>query len=285
MEKNIQTSRMLLVPWDFSLMAEFALEHALRIAKTLDKEITLLHVVEKNSTDEKKQEVLAKLDEKAAEVNKLHGIQPYTLVLEGHIFSAISDYAGETEANMVIMGTHGIQGAQKVTGSWALKVIAGSKVPFLVVQSHPNNTERFRNIVFPIDFRSEDKEKLFWAIYLGKYFNSTVHIFRKLATDSSLLKKTNVNLNFAIRFLIQNNVEYVIHDAPKGNFNKETIKFAQEISADLILIMTSKHITFFTYFMGAPEQEIIANDARIPVMCINPRANFAKMGQFLYGGN
>lgn len=285
MENNIQTSRMLLVPWDFTLMAEFALEHALRIAKTLDKEITLLHVVPAETPQEKKEEVLARLVEKATEVTNTHQIKPYTVVLEGHIFSAISDYAGEIEANMVIMGTHGIQGAQKFTGSWALKVIAGSKVPFLVVQSHPNNTERFKNIVFPIDFRSEDKEKLYWAIYLGKYFNSTVHIFRKQATDSSLIKKTNVNLNFAIRFLIQNNLEYMIHEAPKGNFNKETVKFAQEINADLILIMTSKHITFFTYFLGAPEQELIANGARIPVMCVNPRANFAKMGQFLYGGN
>jgi nucleotide-binding universal stress UspA family protein len=285
MEKNIQTSRMLLVPWDFSLMAEFALEHALRIAKTLDKEITLLHVVEKETSDSDRVNVLKKLDEKAAEVQNLHGILPKTILLEGHIFSAISNYAGETEANMVIMGTHGIQGAQKLTGSWALKVIAGSKVPFLVVQSHPNNTERFRNIVFPIDFRSEDKEKLYWAIYLGKYFNSTVHIIRKPATDKSLVKKTNVNLNFAIRFLIQNNLEYKIQEAPKGNFDKETVKFAQEINADLILIMTSKHITFFTYFLGAPEQDIIANSARIPVMCVNPRANFAKLGQFLYGGN
>ena len=285
MEKNIQASRMLIVPWDFSLMAEFAIEHALRIAKTLEKEITLLHVVEKKTSEANRVEILKKLDEKAAEIQNLHGVMTKTVVLEGHIFSAISDYAGEIEANMVVMGTHGIQGTQKLTGSYAFKVIAGSKVPFLVVQSHPNNNERFRNIVFPIDFRSEDKEKLFWAIYLGKYFSSTVHIIRKHATDKSLLQKTNKNLNFAVRFLIQNNLEYQIHEAPKGNFDKETVKFSQEINADLILIMTSKHITFFTYFLGAPEQNLIANSAKIPVMCVNPRANFAKMGQFLYGGN
>ena len=74
MEKNIQTSRMLIVPWDFSLMAEFALEHALRIAKTLDKEITLLHIVEKETSEADRSSILKKLDEKAAEVQNLHGI-------------------------------------------------------------------------------------------------------------------------------------------------------------------------------------------------------------------
>ncbi len=49
---------------------------------------------------------------------------------------------------------------QKFTGSWALKVIVGSEVPFIVVRDKPHHQEKIRNIIFPIDFRSENKEKV-----------------------------------------------------------------------------------------------------------------------------
>ena len=92
-----------------------------------------------------------------------------------------------------------------------------------------------------------------------------------------------VNLNFAIKYLIQNNIDYEIHEVQKGNFAEQTINFAQKINADLLLIMTTKNITVADYVMGASEQYIIANSSKIPVCCVNPKASFAKVGQFMYG--
>jgi hypothetical protein len=181
------------------------------------------------------------------------------------------------------MGTHGMKGMQKLTGSWALKVIVKSKIPFIVVQDAPVDQERYHNIVFPVDFRGENKEKMQMAIFMGKYFESKIHMLVSLSTDASLLKKTNVNLNFAIKFLIQNNIEYEIHEVPRGNFAQQTIDFAQKINADLLLIMTTKNITMADYVMGASEQYMIANSSKIPVCCVNPKATFAKVGQFMYG--
>jgi len=51
----------------------------------------------------------------------------------------------------------------------------------------------------------------------------------------------------------------------------------------LILITTTKHITKIDYIFGAKEQYLIANKEKIPVMCVNPKSNFAKVGQFMYG--
>jgi len=50
---------------------------------------------------------------------------------------------------------------------------------------------------------------------------------------------------------------------PKGNIAEQTIDFAQKINADLILIVTTKNITFADYILGASEQQIIANSSRI----------------------
>ena len=139
---------------------------------------------------------------------------------------------------------------QKLTGSWALKVIVKSKVPFIVVQDPPADQEKYHNIVFPVDFRAENKEKIKMAIFMGKYFDSKIHMLVSVSTDKNILKKTKINLNFAVKYLIQNNIEYEIHDMPKGKIAEQTIDFAQKINADLILIMTTKNITFADYVVG-----------------------------------
>ena len=278
MEKDSKT---IIVPWDFSDVSGFALEHAERIARSLDKNIELLHIVEKLDHVSEKE---AQLEKVAEDAYQKFGVKPSIKVLEGSIFTAISNYATDTRANMVIMGTHGIKGIQKFTGSYALKVLIGSKVPFIIVQDKPRSEDKLSNIVFPIDFRSENKEKLYWAIYLGKYFNSKVHLVKYPVSDTSLQKKININLNFSVKFLIQNSLDYEIHTAPKGEFGKETVKFAQQINADLILIVTTKNISFIDFIFGTREQYIIANNAKLPVMVVNPRSSFVAMGQFMYGG-
>lgn len=279
-----QNTNPILVTWDFTNISQCALEHAIRISRTIKKEIALLHIAPPKCSEQEVVGIKDKMSLVCEETERRFGIRPEIIVLEGTIFKEISKYASEVNASLVVMGTHGIKGAQKLFGSWALKVIVGSSVPFIVVQEPPKSHEKYSNIVFSIDFKSENKEKLNWAIFLGKYFNSKVHLFKYPVRDKSLQRKINTNLNFAIRFLIQNNLDYEIHSPEKTkDFEKETVEFAKEINADLILIMTTKYITILDYMFGAKEQRIIANSAKIPVMCINPKANFATMGQFMYG--
>jgi K+-sensing histidine kinase KdpD len=137
--------------------------------------------------------------------------------------------------------------------------------------------------VFPVDFKKENKEKIRMAIFIGKYFESKIHILVTTSTDQNLLKKTKINLNFAIRYLIQNNIEYEIHEVPKGDFAEQTLDFAQKINADLIVIMTTKNIMLLDYMMGASEQYIIANSSKIPVCCVNPKSSYASTSQFMGG--
>jgi nucleotide-binding universal stress UspA family protein len=247
-------------------------------------EIKLLHIVEPGAASEKIEDARRKMFQVCTDTFKRDGIVCKVVVKEGNLFSAISDYATQSNTQLVVMGTHGRKGSQKLFGSKALKVIIGSNVPFIVVKAKPRETLKISNVVFPIDFRANNKEKLQWAIYIGKNFQSKVHLFKYPVNDSDLQKKVNTNLNFAIRFLKQNDIEYEIHTAPqKGNFAKSTIKFSEKINADLIIVMTTKHITILDYMFGADEQDIIDNSAKIPVMCVNPHASFAGTSQYLYG--
>jgi len=280
MEKE---KEIIVVPWDFTIKADHALAHAAKISKMLNARIDLLHIVDRKikAGEYKKKEAM--LNKAALQGKELYNIDVNIALIPGSIFTAIAEFVNEHGASLVVMGTHGMKGMQKVTGSWALKVLVGSKVPFIVVQDMPKDMDKYQNIVFPVDFRAENKEKLRMTIFMGKYFDSKVHILKTVTTDKSLLKKTNINLNFAIKYLIQNNIEYELHDMKRGNLAQQTIEFAESIEADLILIMTTKNITVADYVLGAQEQQIIANSAKIPVCCVNPRASFAKLAQFMYG--
>jgi nucleotide-binding universal stress UspA family protein len=278
-----QVKKTIMVTWDFSTVSYNALKHAIRMSQIVKYNILLFHIVKNPSEVET---AVEKLGKTVSEIKNDLGVEVGSYVHHGKIFKEISDYASDEDnkVDFVIMGTHGMKGGQKLFGSWALRVIAGSSVPFIVVQEEPPKKDRYTDIVFPIDFKSENKEKLQWAIFLGKYLNSKIHLYKAPVADKNLQKKVNVNLNFAIRFLIQNNIDYEIHESKKtGNFQKEILSFSKKIQADMILITTTKHITKVDYIFGAKEQYLLSNNEKIPVMCVNPKSNFAKVSQFMYG--
>lgn len=278
-----EIKKLIVVPWDFSPVAGHALAHAVKISHMVNNDVSLLHIVSDGISPKALAEVTSRLKHLAAEYSTKYNMPITCHVAKGSIFSSIAEYVNEKEANLVVMGTHGMKGMQKLTGSWALKVLVKSKVPFIVVQDPPTDQERYHNIVFPVDFRKENKEKIKMAIYMGKYFDAKIHMVVSGSGDKSIIKKTRINLNFAVKYLIQNNIEYEIHDMEKGHTAQQTIDFAHKINADIILIITTKNITFADYVFGASEQYIIANSSKIPVCCVNPIVSFASVGQFMGG--
>jgi len=274
-----------MVTWDFTPVSEAALEHAILIAQKYLQKIELIHIAEKGLPVQKlkiKEDELAKIGRDAG---TKHGVKVFPKVFKGSIFTTISEYANDEAFSMVVMGTHGMRGMQKVTGSWALKVIVGSKVPFLVVRKNPDAETPFNNIISPVDFKSENKEKLFWAINIANSYKSKVYLFERTLNDKSLQKRINVNTIFARKHLIRNGIEHeLVKSTPGGNFARESLEFARSKKSGLLIVTTTKHISLTDYIFGAQEQSVIANDIGIPVMCINPMASFSKVGQFMYGG-
>lgn len=257
----------IIVPWDFTDKADAAFQHAMKVSGITKAAIHLLHIVKKSKEEQAAQE---KMQQIALELEQKHGTRPEVSAVAGSIFKTIGQMADKKNAEMVIMGTHGIRGMQKLTGSWALKVIVSSKAPFVVVQAPPKSNS-FKNIVFPVDFKKENKEKLKWTEYLAEHFKFKIHILRPNFTDERLKKKADNNLLFVRNYLSEKGIDFNIDTAKNTNFAEGTIEYAKEINADLVLIMTTKNIGFSDYVMGASEQQIIANSAQVPVMCVNPR--------------
>jgi len=262
-------SKSILIPTDFTVVAQYAIEAAVPYARSLNASVVLVHIVKKAAEIS---EAIVKVEQEAEKAAKDYGIHVEGIVREGTIFTTIGETVTELDAALVLMGTHGVRGMQKLTGSWALKVIVTSKVPIIVVQTPPRKTTVER-IAFPVDFRRENREKIGWAYYVAKLFNSKVFIIRaEPAKDRKIEQGVRTNLSFTEKFLKSKNIRFEVPVA-KGDdsFAKESLQYAEDIDADMILITTTKGISTLDFVLGASEEDIITNSANIPVMCVNPR--------------
>lgn len=263
-----QSERPLIVPWDFTHVAENAFQHAVNVSKSLHRDILLLHIVADKKAISTKE---SKLKQDCERLGSEYGIKPKAMAVAGSIFHAIGKTAKSLKAEMIVMGTHGRKGAQKLFGSRALKVIVSSRIPFLIVQDKPF-TQKIETILMPIDFRSEHKEKSRWIQYLHSNFGSRFIILKKNVKDRGFKRKTLSNIKFIETYLKGNDVPYQIETASKKqSFKKEIVNYAKEHEADLILVMATRNITWVDYVLGAPEQYILANPEHLPVLCLNPK--------------
>lgn len=264
-----------LVPYDFTQVAKNAVSHSIIVSNHLKTGITLLHIV---SNEDDLKEFELKLKEDAEELSKEFGKEITYVVRKGSIFKTIKKAAIDLSSALIVMGTHGLKGIQKLTGSKALKVIAGSRIPFLVVQDAPKPGLEYKKLVFPVDFKRENKEKLKWVDFMHEYFNSKIFLITN-KSKGELEKRTQANLSFSTTFSGQKNIDYelITLDAQK-EFSQKTIEFTKENDADLIIIMTTRDLTIQNYIVGPQEQYMIANKDKIPVLVINPRTDLIRYG-------
>jgi len=267
-EKNL-----IMVTWDFTEKNVYAIEHAIQMTSLIKGEIAAVHIVKKED------EIPVAKKRMADEIRKRFpdpSINFSFVVRSGSIFHTIGELATELNAMMVVMGTHGITGMQKFLGSWALKVIASSKAPFVVVQQSPK-PEALKNIVLPINYKRETKEIVAWTQFFSRKFGTKFHLFRAKYQDSNFRKGLDSNMFFITKYFTSKGIRFETQlTMGEEDFGKESIHYAKSIDADAIMLMTTRDIGFTDYVLGAQEQYIIANSERIPVICINPRP--AKIG-------
>ena len=267
------TNRKILVPYDFSELSEYAAKHAVQIAKITESALVFLHIVQSLKEESK---ALQKLQAAAKEFTQKYGISIECKIRHGRVSEVIKTFAETIDAMLVVMKTQKPHGKEKFMGSRAIRVMIGSQIPFFVVQAPPKRLA-LRRVVFPIDFRHENKEKLSWISFLSKYYTSKIFLFRPKAHDYHIRN----NIEFAKRFLEGKEINYEIVTG-KSNYSQpeEVLEYANQIKAELIIIMLSKNITMAKLMMGLKDQKYISNEYDIPVMCLNPRLDLRKVEGF-----
>jgi nucleotide-binding universal stress UspA family protein len=275
MKKN--NENIVLVPTDFTVVADFAIDHAAGIAKLMNGKVSLLHVINKETKSYLKKEKLTedsineKLKAISLKIEKKYNVKLDYIAEEGSIFTTIGEVANKIRASIIVMGTHGKIGLQHLMGSFALKVIESSTVPVIVVQEKDFG-KGYNNIVLPIDETSESKQKVTWAIHIAKIFDSTIHLFGIKHNDENLGNLVKRNMAQIKNILTKNGIKHTdkMSSDSRSNYGKSIILYSDYIKADLVMIMTNPDQLLPSFILSPWAEIVLFNSSKIPSMCINP---------------
>ncbi len=263
------SDKKVLVPVDFTKVSETAMEHAIIVAKTIDAEIHAIHII---SNKAQIAEAKLKLDALRERTLNEKAIAIQTLVRIGNIFEDIDKAATELDASLIIMGTHGLRGMQFLTGGRALRIVTESSIPFIVVQERTIRPHGYHKLVVPMDLHKETKQKLSLVADMAEYFGSKVHLISPGETDEFLKNQLERNIIFAGEYLEGKNIPYEVQitESKSDGFVRDLLKYSAAIDADLICIMNFYDNSIMSFFSSNYEQQVITNEAQIPVLCVNP---------------
>lgn len=280
----------ILVPTDFTEEADNAVAHAAQIAKAGNDEVRIVHIVNSDTKSKLKKaketldDLREKMEQMANEISTKYGVKADFHLREGSIFSTIGELAEEVDARLLVMGTHGVVGVQRIVGAFAVKVITTSPVPVIIVQ-RKRPSDGIKKIVCPIDDSKETKQKIIHIISMAKQFGSEVHLFASFEDDEFLINARNNNIAWAENMFKKNEVAYVVEhcDEDGGSHAKQSIKYSSEISGDLMVILTDdSDVSMKEFVLGPDHEKVINNDAQIPVMCVNPIQELYNIGNVLF---
>ncbi len=281
---NRNNNNNILVPTDFSEIAHNALGHALKIADVYKNEITLLNIQDEGGlyglfvSDEKMglihEAVDMKMDKLIAEsASSFPNVKINKRFETGKIYKVITEIAAKENFDSIVMGTNGASGLQQITGSNASRVINYAKVPVVVVKDQSISKSGYEKIILPIDLSRESRQKVTWAIHLAKRFNSLIHVIYENSSNPEVKGRIFAAVNQTQDILSENNANYILRgldeDKYPDSFAEDTLAYAAEVNADLIMIMTQQEKGFNEFLLGSYAQQIVNHSGKVPVMCIN----------------
>ena len=167
-----KTNNNILVPTDFSDVAENASSHAVTVAKAYGNEITLLYILEEgilgglfsgSQSDVMRDAIQVKLETKAKDIAEKNNVKVHALVDKGKVYKTIAGIANSNNYDSIIMGSNGASGLDQIVGSNASRTIQYAEVPVVVVKQNSTKDSGYKKIVMPIDLSIGEAINIYWV--------------------------------------------------------------------------------------------------------------------------
>lgn len=268
----------IVVPTDFSPLAESALKIAADLAKKHEAEIYLLHFLDlpldlidpTQGGDQNLPESIffMKLAHqrftKAMSKPYLEGIKVHETVEFNAAFEGIMNVSKKHDCDLIIMGSHGSEGLKEVfVGSNTEKVVRYSDIPVLVVK-HEINDFDIKRMVFATNLSTETANSFNQARkFMGKMDASFDVVFintpGKFKTSNEIEDRVKSFKNVVggedFSVVVQND-----HNVEDGILN-----YARKVEADLVGIGTHGRKGIARLLNGSLSEHIV-NHAKRPVI-------------------
>jgi len=273
----------ILVPIGFSEQSIIALGQAFNLAKIKNSDIILLSVIEGQSmieslflddkSDELKAKVKSKLEDIASVYSSEYGVDVDTMVAKGRVYEEVNKVADMISADLIVMGTNGVNSKSKFIGSNAEKVVRLSKCPVITIKgkSHRDGCE---NIILPLDLEKQTKEKVTYALEYARYWDATIRIVSVvLRNNNEVRSKLSKNIKQVEQFILDAGVKCtseIVEGEKKITLGDFVFDYEKKFDADMIMIMTKKEELTLSNNISVTARYII-NNSDIPVMSIRPK--------------
>ena len=292
----------ILATTDFSGLSLAGVRYAMNLRLKFGSSLTLLHVIEPTPPMAGIESlVLAQSDSEVAawalkELAKLArreaGDEKHvtSLVRMGKPFHEITTEAGENQADLIVIATHGYTGVEHLLlGSTAERVVRHASCPVLTVPAHatPKRTGKtsplnIKKILVPIDFSAISKDALPWAVFLAAQFKAELvllHVEEKFPIDYllgrelmshtmvPLIKQAGADLERlaeSLRKTTETNISVVVRD---GKPFQEICHAAETLGADLMVLTTHGHTGLKHVWLGSTAERVVRH-AKCPVLVV-----------------
>lgn len=258
----------ILFPTDRSETAERALSHAAFLAKKHNAVLHIIHVLTDTLStaptedDLIPQQLKDQLDAPEVKVNIINDSSPS---------GGILTYADENAIDLIVMGTLGRRGAQRMlTGTVAERVVREAPCPVLTIRKR--SPQAVNHILVPVDFSERSKSAIPVAEALAQIYDADVTLFFVIDEDSvpmahvPLLGPVRVSRDVIIeRFkkLMEEIVEEnqsdrveVMGEVIIGQPAKDILERAEQ-DIDMIVISTHGRTGFERIFLGSVAEKIV----------------------------
>lgn len=270
----------IIVPIDFSIHSEYALEAAAILARKHNSEILALHMLELSnaliSEDSNSKQAEAVFYMKLAEqkftefLEKpfLEDVEVTPIVKHFKVFSEVNDVAQDHNADLIVMGSHGSSGIKEVfIGSNTEKVVRHSDIPVLVIKHNPILMD-FEKVVFACDFSKEAIKPYINATHLFKKLGAKLHLVYVNLPGSNFKSTSEIEIKVADFLKVADgNLDHMnsIHYVNDYSIEQGILNFASAENADLVAVATHGRRGLAHFFEGSISEDI-ANHSALPVM-------------------
>lgn len=145
----------ILVATDLSSRSDRALDRTAHLAKSLDAEVHILHVIDEDLPSRLAQEVKKNstelLEKQIANTEALKGLRTKVDVRFGHTWKTVVDAANTEAADLIVLGTHRNRGLIELfQGTTLDRVVRASRKPVLIAMGAV--ASEYKKVLVGVDF-------------------------------------------------------------------------------------------------------------------------------------
>lgn len=288
----------ILLPTDGSDGADRAADWAYALARTTGATVHVLSVVDTRSYSAGLAEVdpqasgqQRRLEERARGIAEATvdehagaGVESVTAVEYGIPDATVTDYAADQGADLIVMGTHGWTGLNRLLiGSTTERVVRSAEAPVLTVKSRDipfdDDVER---ILLPMDRERGAEPAIAHALDLAAAYDATVHVLSVVEAGALVSGATGGGPLHDVLDAVEGNAQSVVDDvvrrATTAGVDTETTvtagepkgvihDYVDEHGIDLVVMGTHGRTGLSRYLLGSVAERTVRT-AEVPVLTV-----------------